>query len=160
LKLTWLFLCPLFSSLFCFPDFSVDRYTYQESAKSDFSISPAENIATILVDAKARQPDLKIILSPWTPPARWKTPQTQNGGTFNSQYTGDYAQYFVDTARAYDALGLRPFAFTIQNEPFHAAAYPSMFMDSQQQASLASSIRSQLNSNGFRDVKILAHDHK
>lgn len=40
-------------------------------------------------------------------PSFWKVPQTLNGGALSQSHESDYAEYFLKTAQAFDAIGLR-----------------------------------------------------
>jgi glucosylceramidase len=74
-------------------------------------------------------PDVRIIASPWSPPAWMKTSANLIGGSLLEQYESTYAEYlvkYVDTMRGY---GIPLFALTVQNEPaFEPLTYPGMLM--------------------------------
>ena len=77
--------------------------------------------------AKAANPDVKALLSSWSPPASLKSNGTlNNGGTLASDANGyrytELGQYFVD---ALDNLGWTPDYLSFQNEPGYVATWDS-----------------------------------
>jgi glucuronoarabinoxylan endo-1,4-beta-xylanase len=77
--------------------------------------------------AKAANPDIKVLLSSWGPPAALKSNNDQrNGGTLkkvDGQFVyNQYAQYWADT---FDHLSFVPDYLSIQNEPGYSASWTS-----------------------------------
>jgi glucosylceramidase len=149
-------------------DYSKTSYTYndmpagqQDPNLDQFSI--AHDLAYIipqLKQATTLNPQLKIMASPWSPPAWMKTPNVINGGSMNPTYYPALANYFVKFVQAYEAEGVPIDAITIQNEPQHVTSgMPSMGMSASEQALF---IRDHLGpafaSQGIT-TKILAWDH-
>ena len=73
--------------------------------------------------------DLKIMISPWTPPARLKSNGSVIGGTLakrDGKYVYDeFAQWWYDSLEAYAKAGVKADYITIQNEPDFEAKYDS-----------------------------------
>ncbi|KAJ1019618.1 hypothetical protein NDA18_006096 [Ustilago nuda] len=112
-----------------------------------------------LVDAMKRNPNLKVVLTPWSPPAFMKSNNTMNGGRLrNDDFIPLLAQYYALAADTWTRAGVRPYALTLQNEPSHIASYPSMGMDSSQQSKLAVALKSELSQSGLSGVQVWAHD--
>lgn len=76
--------------------------------------------------AKTANPDVKVLLSSWGPPAALKSNDSTAGGTLkkvDGQFIYDqYAQYWVDT---FDHLQFTPDYLSIQNEPGYSATWTS-----------------------------------
>ncbi|CDS00372.1 related to endo-1,6-beta-d-glucanase precursor [Sporisorium scitamineum] len=131
------------------------------SLLTDFSLDNTQSTLytiPVLQDALQRNPNLKIILSPWSPPAFIKSNNTMNGGTLRAGFIDVLAQYYARTARAWSAAGVRPWAMTLQNEPSNLAAYPSMGMDASTQVELAVALKRELARGGLGGVQVWAHD--
>ncbi|EST09316.1 Glycoside hydrolase, family 30 [Kalmanozyma brasiliensis GHG001] len=145
------------------PDFNAaaSQLDSPDSLLSSFSTAgtqSAQYTIPVLVDALERNPDLKVVLSPWSPPAFMKSNNTMNGGQLRNGFIPLLAQYYAQTAQAWADAGVRPFAMTLQNEPSHIAAYPSMGMTASQQVQLAEALKGQLASRGLSGVQIWGHD--
>ncbi|MCI2416348.1 glucosylceramidase [Saccharopolyspora sp. K220] len=145
-------------------DFAVNGdYTYDDTCcdLGDFSIAhDQEYIIPVLQQAKSLNPELKIMGTPWSPPAWMKTGDSLHGGSLKPESHGVFADYFVKYVQAYAAEGLPIDAITLQNEPHHeTTGYPSMRMDSGEQADvLKNEVGPKFAENGI-NTKILAWDH-
>jgi glucosylceramidase len=85
-------------------------------------------------DALTINPDMKIMVSPWSPPGWMKTSDHMIGGTLKPECYDVYAQYFVKFIQAYESEGIPVYAVTIQNEPgYEPAQYPGMMMTADEQ---------------------------
>jgi glucosylceramidase len=128
-------------------DFALNHYTYDDMPPRQrdpelrlFSIAHDERyILPILRRARAINPCLKIMASPWSPPGwmkrRWLPGNPLYGGRLRRNCFDSYARYLVAFARAYAAAGVPIDALTVQNEPKHASPrYPSMRMSADEQA--------------------------
>jgi glucosylceramidase len=109
-------------------DFALTAYTYDDmpSGQTDptlanFSIAhDLTYIIPTLLDAMQRNPDLQIMASPWSAPAWMKSSGTLYGGSMQSQYYDEYAQYFVRFIEDYTAAGVPVAYVTPQNEPLNS----------------------------------------
>lgn len=76
--------------------------------------------------AKAANPNIKVLLSSWTPPEYLKSNSNLVGGTLASDGSGfmydEFAQYWVDVL---DNLGWYPDYLSFQNEPGYVATWES-----------------------------------
>src|SRR5258708_33907978 len=108
-------------------DFALKDYTYDDmppgqsdSDMKHFSIDhDREQIIPILREALALNPNLKIIGSPWSPPAWMKTSGSMIKGTLLPSAYPALAKYFVRFVQAYEAAGVPIFPVTPQNEPLN-----------------------------------------
>ncbi|PWZ00059.1 glycoside hydrolase [Testicularia cyperi] len=131
------------------------------SLLSGFSIDNTETsmyVIPVLLDALKRNPDLKVVLSPWSPPAFMKSNDTLNGGTLRDGFVPALAAYYARTAEAFDSAGITPWAMTLQNEPSNVASYPSMGMNSSVQSELAGQLKGALARVNLNSVQVWAHD--
>jgi len=126
-------------------DFSRSHYSYDDrpagetdSTLAHFSIDAdrAEKIPA-LKRARAINPQLKLVGSPWSVPGWMKSSGTLIKGTLLPQFHGAFAQYFRRWIEAYEAEGLPIFAITLQNEPhFEPDNYPGMRLSPAQRAAV------------------------
>ncbi|MFF2371675.1 discoidin domain-containing protein [Agromyces sp. NPDC058110] len=146
------------------------HYTYDDVApgKNDyllrkFSIAHDEaQILPLLRQAKKLNPALKIVATPWSPPAWLKTNDSLVGGqlepgTINA---AAYAAYLVRYVVAYKQAGIPIDYLTIQNEPQNRTpdGYPGMDMPVADQARVIT-ILGPLLKVASPKTKILGYDH-
>ena len=100
--------------------------------------------------------NISVLLSPWSPPAQWKTPPelSQNdravygrmgtgvdfskpgrcfGGRLKPEYYGSWAKYLVKFVRAYLSEGIPVTMLSVQNEAFAATPWDSCVWSGQQE---------------------------
>jgi glucosylceramidase len=128
-----------------------------------FSIAHDEaQILPLLRQARALNPQLRIIASPWSAPAWMKTNQSLIGGQLidDPRIYRAYARYFVEFLLAYERAGAPVYAVTPQNEPQNRnpSGYPGMYMSAGQQSRFIAELGPALRRAGLR-TKILAYDH-
>jgi glucosylceramidase len=153
-------------------DFALSHYTYDDMPPGrrdpelcHFSIAHDERyILPILRQARAINPALKIMASPWSPPGwmkrRWLPGNPLYGGRLRRDCFDSYARYLVAFARAYAAAGVPIDALTIQNEPQHASLrYPSMRMSADEQAEFVRQHLGPALEQAQIPVKIVIWDH-
>jgi glucosylceramidase len=121
-------------------------YTYDDMAPgqadydmSHFSIAHDQRqILPLLRQALRLNPKLKVIATPWSPPAWMKTSQSLIGGRLidDPRIYRAYARYFVEYVQAYQNAGVGIYAVAVQNEPQnrHPSGYPGMDLPVAQQA--------------------------
>ena len=117
-------------------------------------------IIPAIQDALKLNPGLKLIASPWSPPAWMKTSGSLLSGTLQRQYYAAFAHYFVKFIQAYQAEGLRIYAITIQNEPYYEPyTYPGMRLEPVDEAELVKDYFGPAFEAAGIDTKILIWDH-
>jgi glucosylceramidase len=87
----------------------------------------------VLKEILSLNPAIKIMGSPWSPPAWMKTNNHVKGGSLKPEYYGVYATYFVKYIRAMAKAGIPIDAITIQNEPENPNNTPSLLMTTVEQ---------------------------
>jgi glucosylceramidase len=148
-------------------DFALSPYTYNDlpggqtdPGQTNFSIAHDQAyIIPLLQQAKALNPQLGMMATPWSAPAWMKNNNSLVSGSLQSQYYASYADYFVKFFNAYEAQGLTFDTLTVQNEPQNATNHPSMTMSTFQQSTfIGDHLGPALVSAGI-DTKIVAFDH-
>jgi glucosylceramidase len=149
-------------------DFALSDYTYDDmpTGQTDeqlasFSIAHDEAyILPTLRHALAVNPRLRVMATPWSPPAWMKTSQSLNGGTLDPRYRQALADYLVKSVQAYDRAGVPIAVLTPQNEPQHeSASYPSMRLSPQEQVILVRDHLGPAMDRAALPTKLLVHDH-
>ncbi|MEZ0485333.1 glycoside hydrolase family 30 protein [Fibrella aquatica] len=129
-------------------------------ALAKFSIAPDRAyLIPILKQILAINPAIKIMGSPWSPPAWMKTNQQSKGGSLKSEYYDAYAQYFIKYIQAMKTEGIRIDAITIQNEPLHPGNNPSLLMLPQEQAAFIKKNLGPAFKQAGITTKIIIYDH-
>ena len=149
-------------------DFALEDYTYDDMppGESDtelqhFSIEKDQRyIIPVLRTALAINPQIKILATPWSPPAWMKSNDSLVQGSLRPEDYDAMARYFVKSVKAYEQAGVPIFAVTMQNEPLNIEAdYPSMLMSaSEQSAFLGSALGPAFRTAGM-GTKIFIFDH-
>ena len=146
------------------------HYTYDDmpAGRTDFGLRhflidhDRAQIIPLLRRARQLNPALKVMATPWSPPAWMKTTGSLIGGRLidEPRIYQAYARYFVKFLKAYAAAGIPVDAVTVQNEPQNRKprGYPGMDMPVAQQVRFIEALGPALRDAGLR-TKILAYDH-
>ena len=148
-------------------DLSASVFTYDDmpDGQTDpqlkhFSIGEEKkDLIPVLKKIVALNPAIKILGSPWTPPAWMKTNHSFIGGSLKPEYYGAYAQYFVKYIKAMKTAGITIDAITIQNEPLHPKNNPSMLMLAEDQAVFIRDHLGPAFKKAGVKTKIILYDH-
>ncbi len=113
-------------------DFSLGNYAYTEVPGDvelrHFSIERDRHqlIPLIKEAACAAHGQLRLLASPWSPPAWMKTNgQMNHGGKLKEEYRQAWANYLVRYLLEYDQEGLPIWGVTVQNEPLATQQWDS-----------------------------------
>ncbi|HTR30048.1 MAG TPA: glycoside hydrolase family 30 beta sandwich domain-containing protein [Puia sp.] len=118
-------------------DMSARVFSYDDNASpsqpdttlANFSLSDdSVSLVPLLKEILAIRPNIKLLATPWSPPAWMKDNDKSSGGSLLPQYYGVYAQYFVRYIQAMQAAGIHIDAITPQNEPLNANNNPACVM--------------------------------
>jgi glucosylceramidase len=156
-------------------DIALSVYSYDDQtvgttdlALADFSIAHDQAyIIPLIKQAKALNPQMKLMANPWSPPGWMKDPTSMNpvsmlGGTLLMTPANEtaFANYFVKFIQAYKAAGVPIDYISLQNEPLNiTTAYPSMGMsDTVQLALLQGYVLPAFTTNNIT-AKVFAYDH-
>lgn len=106
-----------------------------DTALQHFDLGPdRKDVIPVLKEILQINPRIKILGSPWSPPAWMKTNQDSRGGRLKPEYSQVYANYFVKYIQQMKAEGITIDAITVQNEPLHPGNNPSLLMTAPEQA--------------------------
>lgn len=79
-------------------------------------------LINVIKDANSR--GVKVIASPWSPPAVWKSNRSTNGGGYLlHEHYGDFANYINEFITFMDSRGAKIDVVSIQNEPDIVVGY-------------------------------------
>lgn len=124
-------------------DFSRTHYSFDDRASgaiaeaaSHFSTAAAQaDVLPLARQARAANPGLLVIASPWSAPGWMKTSNSLITGRLRPDAYAAYAEYLRRTVTSFAAAGVPIFALTIANEPhFEPHNYPGMRMDAGERA--------------------------
>jgi len=131
-------------------DVEMDKFSINEDKK---------NLIPVLKEILAINPSIKIMGSPWSPPAWMKTNQDSKGGRLKPEYYDTYAKYFVKYIQAMAAEGITIDAVTVQNEPLHPGNNPSLLMEAPDQAIFIKKYLGPAFEESGIATKIIIYDH-
>lgn len=127
-----------------------------------------EYILPLLRKALAMNPDIKVMLTPWSPPGWMKTNgsmlgmdnATRKPATLRPEFFNAYAHYLVKAIEGYQAAGVPVYALSVQNEPLYPApTYSAMYMSAEQQAAFLSTSLAPAMAAAHLNTKVLIYDH-
>jgi glucosylceramidase len=156
-------------------DIALSVYSYDDQpvgttdlTLADFSIAHDQAyILPLIKQAKALNPQMKLMANPWSPPGWMKDPTSMSpvsmlGGTLLMTPANEtaFANYFVKFLQAYQAAGVPIDYVSLQNEPLNiTTSYPSMGMaDTVQLSLLQGYVLPAFTANNIT-TKIFAYDH-
>ncbi len=143
-------------------DFALSSYSYLE--KEDihtFSIDRDEKfIIPLIKNALRKNPSLKLLASPWSPPAFMKDNQSLIlGGKLLKEYYDLYAQYLTKYVLEYQKREILIDFITIQNEPNAIQKWESCLFSPQEEADFAENYLHPKFMQSQIQTKILSWDH-
>lgn len=146
-------------------DFSLGNYTYvdyHDTTLASFDIAREEMyVLPFLRRALALQQDLKILISPWSPPGWMKDNHYMNhGGSLLPEYYSLWAQYFVKFIQALQARHIQPWGVSVQNEPAAKQTWDScLYTPEQEYQFVKHHLGPQLHEAGLKHINVLIWDH-
>src|SRR5215472_5063960 len=148
------------TAAYTYDDLPAGQTDYQQRK---FSIAHDQaQILPLLREAKAINPRLQIVATPWSPPAWMKTSGSLIGGRLidDPSIYRSYALYLLKFVQAYKANGVTVNTITVQNEPQNRnpSGYPGTDMPSWQEEKVIEDLGPMLREAGLR-TQILAYDH-
>ena len=148
-------------------DFSLGNYSYTKVAGDvrlkHFSIDrDRQALLPMIKEAQqvARQP-LKMLASPWSPPAWMKTNGKHNGGgKLKPEFRKAWADYYVRYVREYEKEGVPIWGLTVQNEPAAAQVWESCVYTAEEERDFVRDyLGPTLQKAGLGHLKIIIWDH-
>jgi glucosylceramidase len=148
-------------------DFALDNYAHLETPGdidlNKFSI--ARDHAALLPFIKAAQAvageSLKLLVSPWSPPAWMKSNgQMNHGGHLLPEYRQTWARCFVRFIQAYEAEGVPIWGVSVQNEPEAKQTWDSCLYTAEEERDFVRYfLGPELEAAGLGRVRIVIWDH-
>lgn len=148
-------------------DFALGNYAHVETAGdvelATFSIARDRQALIPFIQAAqnmAARP-IKLLASPWSPPAWMKSNgQMNRGGTLLPECRQAWARCFVRFIQAYAEEGIPIWGVTVQNEPMAAQPWDSCLYSAEAERDFVRDfLGPELASAGLGDVRIIIWDH-
>ncbi len=117
------------------------------------------DVIPVLKQIFAINHNIKILGSPWSPPAWMKTNNDTRGGRLKPEYYKVYANYLAKYIEEMAKNGIKINAITIQNEPLHAGNNPSLLFVAPDEATFIKNYLGPLFKKKNISTKILIYDH-
>jgi glucosylceramidase len=151
-------------------DFSLSHYTYDDvpASQADYSLSQFSTahdqayIIPMLQLARQINPDIRMLATPWSPPAWMKTTGSLYAGSLktDSATQTTLANYFVRFLQDYAAAGIPIQRITPQNEPLlQDGTYPTMLMDGATESTFIANYLAPALASAHLPAEIVAYDH-
>lgn len=146
-------------------DFSLENYTYVKTPSKDlkdFDISREDRwVIPFVQDAMSLCPDLKVLISPWSPPAFMKDNHDMNhGGHLLPEYSEAWAHYYTLFIQELEKRGVRVWALTVQNEPAAVQTWDSCIYSAEEERDFVKNyLGPELHNHDLSYVKIMIWDH-
>jgi len=146
-------------------DASVFSYDDMPAGQTDvnltnFNLAPdLVNLVPVLKEILLINPAIKILATPWSPPAWMKDNGNSKGGGLLPQYYDAYSKYFVKYIQQMQGNGIVIDAITPQNEPLNEDNNPSMGMSATEEATFIKNNLGPAFNTAALTTKIIAYDH-
>lgn len=149
-------------------DFSLNDFTYNDMppGETDFELTQfdlgpdRDDLIPVLKEILQINPDIKLMGSPWSPPAWMKTNGSLKGGHLRTECYDVYARYFVKYIQAMAEEGIYISSVTPQNEPLYFTAnYPCMEMQADEQAQFVKTALGPKFREAALTTQIILYDH-
>ncbi len=148
-------------------DFALGNYAHLEQpddfALASFSIERDRRALLPFIQAalRAARGPIKLLVSPWSPPAWMKTHgQMNHGGHLRPQCRSAWAQCFVRFIRAYEAEGVPVWGVSVQNEPMASQRWDSYLYSAEEERDFVRDhLGPALHAAGLDHVRIVIWDH-
>ncbi|MBK9797280.1 MAG: glycoside hydrolase family 30 protein [Holophagaceae bacterium] len=148
-------------------DFALGNYAHVETEGdvelATFTIARDRQalIPFIRAAQKVAGGPIKLLASPWSPPAWMKSNgQMNQGGTLLPQYRQAWARCFVRFVQAYAEEGIPIWGLTVQNEPMATQPWDSCLYSAEAERDFVRDfLGPELASAGLGEVKIIIWDH-
>ena len=148
-------------------DFSLENYAHCDTpgdiSLSTFSIERDKKmIIPFIKDAfKHSLDDIKILASPWSPPAWMKTNnEMNNGGKLISKFQSSWANYYCKYIEYYEKENIPIWGISIQNEPEAKQTWDSCLYSAEEERDFIKHfLGPALKHHGLLSKKVVIWDH-
>lgn len=125
-----------------------------------FDLGPdKQDVIPVMKEILSINPHIKILGSPWSPPAWMKTNNDTRGGRLKPEFEKVYANYLVKYIQGMKADGIIIDAITIQNEPLHPGNNPSLLLVAPDEADFIKNDLGPAFKAAGITTKIIIYDH-
>lgn len=143
-------------------DFSLEPYEAAPDGRPEhFDMTRPFKYILPMLEAIRAKTDIRLMLSPWSPPAVFKTNgQRQNGGKCKPEHLTDWAEYICGYIREFKDRGFRVACISLQNEPHAVQKWDScVWSGAEERDFLVHHMKPALVRHGFGDIRIYIWDH-
>lgn len=147
-------------------DFSSSSYTYVDENDKELSSFDIKHdlkfkVPFIKEAMKTAGEDIKLFISPWSPPAWMKDNNNMlQGGRLLPGYYDAWANYFVKFIKDYETQGVPVWGLTVQNEPMAKQTWEScMYTAEEERDFIKNHLGPTLWKSGLKDKRLIAWDH-
>ncbi len=147
-------------------DFSVCDCKEGENTKSGcFNPSRLAPTLQVLKQAQTLNPQLQLMLKPWTAPPHMKSLGSVKqanpyfGGSYDSAWTPSYSKCLAQSVRYFEKNGFKVKSIAVQNEPGLDLPYPSTYMNDDDHAALLNKLSDHLRAQGSKVQLIVRADN-
>lgn len=146
-------------------DFALSNYTYVEEGDTElktFDISREDKwVIPMIKDAEriAGEP-IKLLASPWSPPAFMKDTKEMNyGGRLLEAYYQPWANYYVKFIEAMKSRNIDIWAVSVQNEPLATQTWDSCIYTAEEERDFVKNHLGPTLKAAYPDTEIIIWDH-
>ncbi len=144
-------------------DFSLEQYEASpDGDPAHFDMErPLRYILPMLEAIRARNPEIRLMLSPWSPPKVFKTNgQRHGGGRLRPECYGAWAAYICRYIREFEDRGFPVACISLQNEPHAVQTWDSCLWSAAEERSfLLEHMRPALHAHGYDRIAVYVWDH-
>ncbi len=148
-------------------DFALGNYAHVEQAGdvdlTGFNIDRDRQALLPFIQAALRMAGrpVKLLVSPWSPPAWMKSnSQMNHGGHLLPQFRQAWARCFVRFIQAYEAEGVPVWGVSVQNEPAAVQTWDSCIYSAEEERNFVRDhLGPELARAGLGHIKIVVWDH-
>jgi glucosylceramidase len=148
-------------------DFALGNYAYADTAGdislAHFSIDRDRRslIPMIREAVKVSGTRIKLLASPWSPPAWMKTNgKMNNGGKLKPEYRAVWASYYCRYIKEYGREGIPVWGLTVQNEPEAVQTWDSCVYTAEEERDFVRDfLGPALQREGLEAVRLFVWDH-
>jgi glucosylceramidase len=147
-------------------DFSSGSYSYVSDEDRDlktFSVAHDEQYRIPLIKRAfaAAGGQLRLFVSPWSPPAWMKDNNSvTGGGKLKPAFADSWANFYIKFIRAYEAEGIPVWGLSVQNEPMATQKWESCIYTAEDERDfIKDHLGPTLEKAGMGSKKLIAWDH-
>lgn len=144
-------------------DFSLEQFeAAPDGDPAHFDLSrPLRYTLPLLEAIRFRVPGISLMLSPWSPPAVFKSNQRrENGGYCLKRFYRAWAEYICRYIREFTDRGFTVSRISLQNEPHAVQTWDScVWTAAEERDFLVKAMKPAMMRNGFDSVEIFIWDH-